>query len=149
MREQLLDAFDIEAAILTSLFFVGDMRVQKEFGNAIATAYNEWVFEKWLSAEPRLRGSIAVNATDPPAAAAEIDRVAQRPGYVQVILGPSRSRLWREGVRSDLCRREPSTAWPWRSIRPPGRRPRSDIRSTWRSGGCLGRRSSVSVSWSA
>jgi predicted TIM-barrel fold metal-dependent hydrolase len=89
MRDQLLDAFDIETAILTSLFFPGDMRVQREFGNAIARAYNDWVFEKWLSVEPRLRGSICVNVSDPRAAAAEIDRVAARPGYVQVILGPS------------------------------------------------------------
>lgn len=88
MRKQLLDAFEIETAILTSLFFPGDMRVQREFGNAIARAYNDWVFEKWLSAEPRLRGSICVNASDPQAAAAEIERVAARPGYVQVILGP-------------------------------------------------------------
>src|ERR1700733_7546570 len=35
MRTQLLDPFNIEVAILTSLFFPGDMRVQKEFGNAI------------------------------------------------------------------------------------------------------------------
>jgi predicted TIM-barrel fold metal-dependent hydrolase len=88
MREQLLDPYAVEAAILTSLFFPADMRVQREFGNALAHAYNDWLYENWLSQDSRLRGSICVNAGDPKAAAAEIDRVAQRPGYVQVILGP-------------------------------------------------------------
>jgi predicted TIM-barrel fold metal-dependent hydrolase len=88
MREQLLETHNVETAILTSLFFPGDMRVQTEFGNALASAYNDWVTETWLDRDERFRGSICVNASDPQAAAREIDRVADRPRYIQVILGP-------------------------------------------------------------
>ena len=89
MRRQLLDPFDVEVAILTSLFFPGDMRVQYEFGNALASAYNDWVTDAWLTRDARLRGSVCVNVGDPQAAAAEIDRVGQRADYIQVMLGPS------------------------------------------------------------
>lgn len=89
MREQLLDPFSVEVAILTSLFFPGDMRVQYQFGNALASAYNDWITEEWLSRDPRLRGSVCVNVNDPEAAGAEIDRVGARAGYVQVMLGPN------------------------------------------------------------
>jgi predicted TIM-barrel fold metal-dependent hydrolase len=88
MREQLLEEHTVEVAILTSLFFPGDMRVQTEFGNALASAYNDWVTETWLARDSRFRGSICVNASDPEAAAREIDRVGDRPEYIQVILGP-------------------------------------------------------------
>jgi predicted TIM-barrel fold metal-dependent hydrolase len=88
MREQLLEQHAVEVAILTSLFFPGDMRVQTEFGNALASAYNDWVTETWLERDRRFRGSICVNASDPEAAAREIERVGERPEYIQVILGP-------------------------------------------------------------
>jgi predicted TIM-barrel fold metal-dependent hydrolase len=88
MREQLLDAYNVETAILTSLFFPADMRVQRQFGNALASAYNDWLIENWLAQESRFRGSICVNAGDPRAAAAEIDRIAPLGRHVQVILGP-------------------------------------------------------------
>jgi len=89
MRSQLLDRFDVRVAILTSLFFPGDMQVQTAFGNALATAYNDWMSATWLKRDTRFRGSICVNTSDPLAAAEEIDRVGGRDSYVQVILGPS------------------------------------------------------------
>jgi predicted TIM-barrel fold metal-dependent hydrolase len=88
MREQLLEEHAVEIAVLTSLFFPGDMRVQTEFGNALASAYNDWLTETWLARDGRFRGSVCVNASDPEAAAHEIDRVGERPQYAQVILGP-------------------------------------------------------------
>jgi uncharacterized protein len=88
LREQLLERYQLSAAILTSLFYPGDAEVQYEFGNALASAYNDWLAENWLDRDPRLRGSICVNASDPLAAAEEIDRVAAHPKLVQVMLGP-------------------------------------------------------------
>ena len=58
MREQLLDAYDVERAILISGFHPTDMRVQPEFATALASAYNDWLIETWLGKDERLRGSI-------------------------------------------------------------------------------------------
>ncbi|HEY4918118.1 MAG TPA: amidohydrolase family protein [Solirubrobacteraceae bacterium] len=90
LREQLLERYDMTAAILTSLFYPGDSSVQYEFGSALACAYNDWLAENWLDKDERLRGSICVNVNDPAGAAAEIDRVAGHPKLVQVMLGPRR-----------------------------------------------------------
>ncbi len=90
LREQLLDRYDITVAILTALFFPSDSHVQYEFATALAAAYNDWVAESWLTKDARLRGSVCVNVNDPESAAAEIDRVAGRPGILQVMLPPLR-----------------------------------------------------------
>ncbi|MEO7600081.1 MAG: amidohydrolase family protein [Opitutus sp.] len=57
---------------------------------AVAAALNDWLAAEWLARDPRLRASIVVPSQFPELAAAEIDRVAGRPGFVQVLL-PVRS----------------------------------------------------------
>ncbi len=57
---------------------------------AIASALNEWLAAEWLARDSRLRASIVVPSQFPDLAAAEIDRMAGRPGFVQVLL-PVRS----------------------------------------------------------
>jgi predicted TIM-barrel fold metal-dependent hydrolase len=57
---------------------------------AIASALNEWIAAEWLARDPRLRASIVVPSQFPELAAAEIDRMSGRPGFVQVLL-PVRS----------------------------------------------------------
>ena len=52
----------------------------------LARAHNEWLRERWLDAEPRLRASILCPAQDPEAAAAEIHRAADDERFVQVLL---------------------------------------------------------------
>lgn len=87
MREQLLDAFDIERAILTGYFYpamLGDMQV--EFASAMAAAYNDYQIAEWLDKNDRFRGSIHMAPQDPQAAAREIDRVGAHPQMVQVML---------------------------------------------------------------
>jgi uncharacterized protein len=96
MCEQHLDKHNVEAAILTSLFFPTDMHVQYEFATALASAYNDWLRENWLERDSRFRGSICVNANDPERAAKEIDRAAKHPAIVQVILGPLREAYGQE-----------------------------------------------------
>jgi predicted TIM-barrel fold metal-dependent hydrolase len=86
MRDQLLDSYNVEYAILISGFQPTDMRVQPEFATALASAYNDWLLENWLSRDDRLRGSVTVAAQDPWAAAREIDRVGADPRMVQIIL---------------------------------------------------------------
>jgi uncharacterized protein len=88
MRDQLLDAYDVRAAILTGYFYpvmLGDMQV--EFASALAAAYNSYQIEEWLSADPRFLGSVHVAPQDPQAAAREIDRVGSHPQMTQVLLG--------------------------------------------------------------
>ena len=58
-----------------------------ELDAALATAVNDWQINEWLDQEPRLRASIAVSHENPPAAVAEIERVAHDKRFVQVQFG--------------------------------------------------------------
>lgn len=86
MREQLLDEYNVEYAILTGLFYPTEMRVQPEFATALAGAYNDWLLENWIEKDARFRGSVCVAAQEPEAAAREIDRIGSHPRVVQVML---------------------------------------------------------------
>ena len=57
---------------------------------AFASAVNEWLAAEWLARDPRLRASIIVPSQFPELAVREIDRMAGRKGFVQVLL-PVRS----------------------------------------------------------
>jgi predicted TIM-barrel fold metal-dependent hydrolase len=74
-----------ELAILTCAYAVESVR-NPFAAAALAGAVNDWQSEHWLDPEPRLRGSIVVPSQDPQLAAAEIERVAGRAGFVQVFL---------------------------------------------------------------
>jgi predicted TIM-barrel fold metal-dependent hydrolase len=53
---------------------------------ALARAHNDWLRERWLDADPRLRASIICPTQDPRAAAEEIRRCAGDERFVQVLL---------------------------------------------------------------
>src|SRR5680860_273965 len=88
MQEQHLDVWNIEYAILTgpvtalSVNYLG----QYDWAAALAKATNDWTFDNWLDKGQQVRGSIVVAAQHPEAAAREIDRCAEHPQVVQVIL---------------------------------------------------------------
>lgn len=86
MRRQLVDEYDFEWVSLISMFHPTDVTVQPEFTTALATAYNDWFIENWLDKDERFRGHVTVAAQDPHAAAREIDRVAEHPRIIQVLL---------------------------------------------------------------
>ncbi|QBD83558.1 amidohydrolase [Ktedonosporobacter rubrisoli] len=90
-REQVLETYPIKHAILTGQFFPGDMEAQFEFASAIASAYNNWVLENWVSRDERIFTSLHVAPQDPIAAAREIERLGDHPHVVQVLLpiGPA------------------------------------------------------------
>lgn len=89
LQSQVLDARDVEYAILNCAYAVDGIR--NPYGAAaVASAVNDWLIDEWLDKEPRLRASIVVTPQYPDLAVKEIDRVAGHPGFVQVFL-PGRS----------------------------------------------------------
>lgn len=98
-REQLLDRYDVEYGILNCLHGPVQHR-NDDYAAAIARAVNEWQAEYWLEKDPRLRASIVVGYENAELAAREIERAAEHPGFVQVLLLPrtkeplGRRRYW-------------------------------------------------------
>lgn len=87
VKQHLLDKYDIGYAILTGSGMIEvSILPDPDYGNAVAAAYNEWVTESWLKFSPQYKGSIIVNHSDPTEAAKEIDRMAEHPDIVQVLM---------------------------------------------------------------
>ena len=86
MRRQVLDRYDVTYAVLTGYFYPTMLKMQYDLGNAMASAYNDFLAEHWLAKDPRFIGSIQIFARDPQAAAREIDRMADHPQMRQVKL---------------------------------------------------------------
>lgn len=87
VARHLLDEYGIQRAILLGGHVLGlGAMPNAEMAAVIATAYNDWMVERWLQVDTRYRGSILVAPQLPERAAAEIERVAELPGIVQVLL---------------------------------------------------------------
>jgi len=91
LREQVLDPWDVEYAILNCTF-AADSIHNPDSAAAMSAATNDWQVAEWLEKEPRLRASLVVPSHQPALAAQEIDRLGDHPGFVQVFL-PVRSAL--------------------------------------------------------
>jgi predicted TIM-barrel fold metal-dependent hydrolase len=93
LREQLLDRYGVEFAILT-----GDEAIEVStlanapLASALARASNDWLIDAWLPRDPRLKGSLVVAPQDPAAAAAEIRRLGGHPDLVQVLVSSGSQR---------------------------------------------------------
>jgi predicted TIM-barrel fold metal-dependent hydrolase len=61
-----------------------------DFASELSRAINDWLIDRWLSADERLLGSVVVPPQYPDLAAAEIDRVGDHPRMAQVFL-PARA----------------------------------------------------------
>lgn len=85
----LLDAHEIRYGVLVGEPSQLGVSVMTDtlWANAVSRAYNNWLMEHWFTADNRFVGSIFVAAQDPSAAAREIERVADHPQFVQVIMG--------------------------------------------------------------
>jgi predicted TIM-barrel fold metal-dependent hydrolase len=97
VRRDVLDVYGADVGILNAddLLLVSVMPSPYRAA-ALARAHNEWIRERWLADEPRLRGSIVCQAQDPQAAAEEIRRVAQDRRFVQVVLPGGAERPYGE-----------------------------------------------------
>jgi predicted TIM-barrel fold metal-dependent hydrolase len=85
--EHLLDTHGIDRAILlpNQILGIGAMP-DPDTAAVLAAAQNDWLVEHWLRVDDRFRGTITVGPRDPAQAAAEIDRMADVPGMVSVLL---------------------------------------------------------------
>src|SRR5579859_5935737 len=90
LRSQVLDPLGVEVGILCCTYPIDSLH-NPDAAVAMARAVNDWQAAEWLEKEPRLRASIVVPSQIPQLAADEIDRVGDRPGFVQVVL-PARSQ---------------------------------------------------------
>jgi uncharacterized protein len=100
MREQHLDPNGVDYGILVPLRTGAGSQRNLEYGATLARAMNDWQASEWFAKEKRLRGSIMVTPEHPQAAVAEIERCADIPGFVQVLMPPrtgepsGRQRYW-------------------------------------------------------
>jgi hypothetical protein len=88
-REQHLDRYGIDAAILNNIFGVSMAAggPPAEFSLALARAYNEWTRERWLGSDPRWYSSIVLPVEQPAAAAAELARCREADSrFVQALI---------------------------------------------------------------
>ena len=85
LREQLLDEWGIDLAINNPLTQSQSTR-HAEYAAALCEAVNEWQLGEWSGPEPRIKASIAIPHEAPDLAAAEIERRAADPTFVQVLM---------------------------------------------------------------
>jgi len=85
IREQVLDAWNVEVGILNPAYSVDSISAP-DTAAAMASAVNDWLIHEWLANEPRLRATMLVPTRVRDMAAKEIDRVGSHPGIVQVML---------------------------------------------------------------
>jgi uncharacterized protein len=88
LREQLLDEYDVDYAILEVLSGQ-DCYDHPDFSHEWNHAINQWQAETWLEFDPRLRGTIAVAHEYPELAVTEIEKRADDERFVAVLLPAS------------------------------------------------------------
>lgn len=87
MKEQHLDKFNIKYAILNGGGMLGvSLMTEQDYPAVLASAYNSWLIDTWLTYDNRFLGSMMVAAQNPEAAAKEIYRVGEHKQIVQVLL---------------------------------------------------------------
>ncbi len=85
--EQLLDANGIDRAVLIGGEVLGlGAMPDPDAAMMIASAYNDWIADTWLSADDRFRSNLVVGPQDPALAAKEIHRAAADQRFVAVLL---------------------------------------------------------------
>jgi len=93
LRERHLDAYDVTLGIVepdeAAAFSI---LPNAQLAARLCSAYNDWLLERWLQEEPRLRGMLVVPAQYPEAAAREIRRLGGRDEFVGVFL-PGAARI--------------------------------------------------------
>jgi predicted TIM-barrel fold metal-dependent hydrolase len=111
MRRQHLDPNGVEYGMLMQLSRGGMEERNLEFAAALSDAINDWQLEVWVKPEPRLRAGIVVPQEDAAFAARQIERRADNPAFIQVIISPRSSdplghrRYWPIYAAAERCNR--------------------------------------------
>jgi predicted TIM-barrel fold metal-dependent hydrolase len=97
LQQHILDPWRVDAAIVNCYYGVDSLR-HPDWAAALARSVNDWLIQEWLDKDSRLRASLVIPARDPVAAAAEIDRVGDHPGFVQVLMPVRSERLYGQRI---------------------------------------------------
>jgi predicted TIM-barrel fold metal-dependent hydrolase len=84
--QQLFEKYRVDLGVLTGSIIGTSIQHDPRFNAAITSAYNDWTLAKWVRPYDCFKGSILVPAQLPEAAAAEIHRLGDDPGMVQVLI---------------------------------------------------------------
>ena len=90
--ERHIDKYDLELAVLTGGPYAAAVHPDPDYAAAYCHAFNEWTLAHWVAKDKRIRASIHIAPQDPQLAAAEIDRMAENPAFVQVLM-PAGARM--------------------------------------------------------
>ena len=88
LQERVFDHADVAILSGSKPFYAPNSIPNKDYGNALCTAYNDYTIREWLSVDDRFRYVMTVSHQDPPAAADEIRRIGDHPQVVGVNLSP-------------------------------------------------------------
>jgi predicted TIM-barrel fold metal-dependent hydrolase len=87
MKRQLLDGTGITHAVLSFAVGANPGHTNPDLADRLTRAINDWNVDTWLSGrDDRLYSGILVQTQDPPAAVAEIRRLASHPRLIEVLL---------------------------------------------------------------
>lgn len=86
VRDHYMTERGINVAVLTGNLFSLGVQPGADMAAAVAHGVNDWTLETWIRPFDCFKGSILVAQQDPVQAAAEIDRLGDDPGMVQVLM---------------------------------------------------------------
>jgi predicted TIM-barrel fold metal-dependent hydrolase len=86
VKAEYLDPNGIDRAILTGSVLALGVQPNPDLSAAIARGVNDWTLETWVRPHACFKASIVIAQQDPAQAAAEIDRLGDDPGVVQVLM---------------------------------------------------------------
>ena len=91
-QAQHLDKYNLAYGILTGSDYAVHTTPDTDYAAALCSAMNDYVIERYVSRDSRLKGSVQIPKQDPALSAKEIDRVGSHPGMVQVIVSNGAQR---------------------------------------------------------
>ncbi len=86
VKEHYLDQRGVDLAVLTGPLLSLGVQPSPDVASTTASAVNDWTLENWVRPFDCFKGSILIAHQDTAGAVAEIDRLGDDPGMVQVLL---------------------------------------------------------------
>jgi predicted TIM-barrel fold metal-dependent hydrolase len=93
LRDEVLDPQALHRAVLSCTMSFHCNR-NPYYEAALTRAVNDWLVAEWLEQDERLRAGMVVPTLDTAAAVAEIERIGEHPGIVQVLLPVRADAPW-------------------------------------------------------